>query len=79
MPGCPKGSSAFFMPIFWSIPAIKYLLLHLFVNKLVYLDINLKEQAKNIYKHYSLSLSRAVNMFLAQSVFNKEMVDHMAY
>jgi DNA-damage-inducible protein J len=37
----------------------------------VYLDTNLKEQAKEIYKHYGLSLSEAVNMFLAQSVFNR--------
>jgi len=35
----------------------------------VYLDSNLKKQAKEIYKHYGLSLSEAVNMFLAQSVF----------
>ncbi|MBA1420413.1 MAG: type II toxin-antitoxin system RelB/DinJ family antitoxin [Epsilonproteobacteria bacterium] len=37
----------------------------------VYLDTKLKEQAKEIYKHYGLSLSEAVNMFLAQSVFNR--------
>ena len=37
----------------------------------VYLDARLKEQAKKIYKHYGLSLSEAVNIFLAQSVFNK--------
>ena len=37
----------------------------------VYLDTNLKEQAKEIYNHYGLSLSEAVNMFLAQSVFNR--------
>jgi len=37
----------------------------------VYLDKNLKEQAKEIYKHYGLSLSEAVNMFLAQSVFSR--------
>ena len=37
----------------------------------VYLDTALKEQAKEIYKHYGLSLSEAVNMFLAQSVFNR--------
>jgi len=37
----------------------------------VYLDTNLKEQAKEIYRHYGLSLSEAVNMFLAQSVFNR--------
>ena len=37
----------------------------------VYLDTNLKEQAREIYKHYGLSLSEAVNMFLAQSVFNR--------
>ena len=37
----------------------------------VYLDTNLKKQAKEIYKHYGLSLSEAVNIFLAQSVFNR--------
>jgi len=37
----------------------------------IYLDTKLKEQAKEIYKHYGLSLSEAVNMFLAQSVFNR--------
>ena len=37
----------------------------------VYLDTAMKEQAKEIYKHYGLSLSEAVNIFLAQSVFNR--------
>ena len=37
----------------------------------VYLDTNLKEQAKEIYQNYGLSLSQAVNMFLAQSVFSR--------
>lgn len=37
----------------------------------VYLDINLKEQAKEIYKQYGITLSDAFNMFLAQSVFNR--------
>ena len=37
----------------------------------VYLDTNLKEQSNEIYKHYGLSLSEAVNIFLAQSVFNR--------
>jgi DNA-damage-inducible protein J len=37
----------------------------------IYVDIHLKEQAKEIYKQYGLSLSQAVNMFLAQSVFNR--------
>jgi len=37
----------------------------------VYLDSNLKEQAKEIYSNYGLSLSQAVNMFLAQSVFSR--------
>jgi len=37
----------------------------------IYLDVNLKKQAKEIYKHYGLSLSEAVNIFLAQSVFNR--------
>jgi DNA-damage-inducible protein J len=37
----------------------------------VYLDTNIKEQAKEIYKHYGLSLSEAVNIFLVQSVFSR--------
>ncbi len=37
----------------------------------IYLDTNLKKQAKEIYKHYGLSLSEAVNIFLAQTVFNR--------
>jgi len=37
----------------------------------VYLDTSLKDQAKEIYKQYGISLSDAFNMFLAQSVFNK--------
>jgi len=37
----------------------------------VYLDINLKEQAKEIYKQYGITLSDAFNIFLAQSVFNR--------
>ena len=37
----------------------------------VYLDTNLKEQAKEIYKDYGLSLSEAVNIFLAQTVFHR--------
>ena len=40
-------------------------------RKNVYLDTNLKSQAKDIYKQYGLTLSDAVNMFLAQSVFNQ--------
>jgi len=36
----------------------------------VYLDTNLKEQAKEIFKQYGISLSDAFNIFLAQSVFN---------
>jgi DNA-damage-inducible protein J len=37
----------------------------------VYLDTHLKKQAKEIYRHYGLSLSQAVNIFLAQSIFNR--------
>ena len=37
----------------------------------IYLDVQLKERAKEIYKQYGLSLSQAVNMFLAQSVFER--------
>jgi len=38
----------------------------------VYLGANLTKQDKDIYKHYGLSLSEIVNIFLAQSVFNRE-------
>lgn len=37
----------------------------------VYLDSDLKEKAKSIYKQYGISLSDAMNMFLAQSVLNR--------
>ena len=30
----------------------------------VYLDVNIKEQAKEIFNQYGLSLSQAVNIFL---------------
>jgi len=34
----------------------------------VYLDSDMKEQAKQIFKKYGVSLSDAINMFLTQSV-----------
>ena len=37
----------------------------------VYLDADMKEQAKNIFKKYGVSLSDAINMFLTQSVLEK--------
>jgi DNA-damage-inducible protein J len=37
----------------------------------VYLDSNIKAQAKDIFKKYGVSLSGAINMFLAQSVLEK--------
>jgi len=37
----------------------------------VYLDIAMKKQAQEIFKHYGLSLSEALNIFLAQSVFTR--------
>ncbi len=37
----------------------------------VYLDSAMKEQAKNIFKKYGVSLSDAINMFLAQSVMER--------
>ena len=37
----------------------------------VYLDSDMKEQAKNIFKKYGVSLSDAINMFLAQSVMER--------
>ncbi len=37
----------------------------------VYLDSNMKEQAKQIFKKYGVSLSDAINMFLTQSVMER--------
>ncbi len=37
----------------------------------VYLDSEMKAQAKDIYKKYGVSLSDAINMFLTQSVLER--------
>ena len=37
----------------------------------IYLDVNIKDQAKEIFNQYGLSLSQAVNIFLTQSVLNR--------
>lgn len=37
----------------------------------VYLDSHMKDQAKEIFKHYGVSLSDAINMFLTQSVMER--------
>jgi len=37
----------------------------------VYLDSDMKSKAKEIFKHYGVSLSDAINMFLAQSVMER--------
>ena len=37
----------------------------------IYVDVNIKEQAKDIFNQYGLSLSQAVNIFLTQSVLNR--------
>jgi DNA-damage-inducible protein J len=37
----------------------------------IYLDVNIKDQAKEIFSQYGLSLSQAVNIFLTQSVLNR--------
>ena len=37
----------------------------------IYLDENIKDQAKEIFNQYGLSLSQAVNIFLTQSVLNR--------
>lgn len=37
----------------------------------VYLDSDMKAQAKEIFKHYGVSLSDAINMFLTQSVMER--------
>ena len=38
------------------------------VRTYVYLDADMKEQAKTIFKKYGVTLSDAINMFLTQSV-----------
>ena len=37
----------------------------------VYLDVEMKSKAKEIFKHYGVSLSDAINMFLTQSVMER--------
>jgi len=37
----------------------------------VYLDSDMKSKAKEIFKHYGVSLSDAINMFLTQSVMER--------
>jgi DNA-damage-inducible protein J len=37
----------------------------------VYLDADIKNQAKDIFKRYGVSLSDAINIFLTQSVMEK--------
>lgn len=37
----------------------------------VYLDSDMKAQAKEIFKRYGVSLSDAINMFLTQSVMER--------
>ncbi len=37
----------------------------------VYLDSEMKAKAKEIFKHYGVSLSDAINMFLTQSVLER--------
>ena len=39
----------------------------------VYLDAEIKEQAKKIFKKYGVSLNDAINIFLAQSVLQKKL------
>jgi DNA-damage-inducible protein J len=40
------------------------------VRSNVYLDKEIKEKAKFVFEKYSLSLSDAINIFLAQSVYS---------
>ena len=40
------------------------------VRSNVYLDKEIKERAKSVFEKYSLSLSDAINIFLAQSVYS---------
>lgn len=37
----------------------------------VYLDADIKDQAKEVFKRYGVSLSDAINIFLTQSVMEK--------
>ncbi len=37
----------------------------------VYLDSHIKDEAKKLFKKYGISLSEAINIFLAQSVYNR--------
>ena len=37
----------------------------------IYVDVKMKDQAKEIFNQYGLSLSQAVNIFLTQSVLNR--------
>ena len=37
----------------------------------VYLDSNIKNEAKKIFKRYGISLSDAINMFLTQSIVER--------
>jgi DNA-damage-inducible protein J len=40
------------------------------VRSNVYLDKEIKKRAKSVFEKYSLSLSDAINIFLAQSVYS---------
>lgn len=44
------------------------------VRSNVYLDKDLKEKAKEIFKEYGLSLSDGINMLLSRVVKNKELI-----
>lgn len=37
----------------------------------VYLDAEIKEKAKEVFKHYNIGLSDAFNIFLAQTVLER--------
>ena len=37
----------------------------------IYLDENIKIQAKELFDHFGMSLSDAINIFLAQSVYKR--------
>jgi len=40
-------------------------------NTSLYLDLDLKEQATNIFQKYGISLNEAFNLFLKKSIDNK--------
>ena len=58
----------------YNYSTIKYKEIKITASKVrtnVYLDSDMKEQAKQIFKKYGVSLSDAINIFLTQSVMER--------